>query len=213
MKRVAVVALLLLALAGCAVPGQTLSPGTAYAYDGAEVSNSHIDAIYNAWQQQTKNQFLPNRLQVLTLDAVREPAIALAIEEIPGAEEEFTAERAEQVAKQWFALKQVDAEPSAEVIQSAQGAYAVFVIAYHDADGSLMRRLAEEVQGNVDGSPRSGVFDADAFLNSVYAAMEAAQNEGVDPVVSFIAFHNLNGFVTPATDARVQAPALGATQG
>ena len=82
MKRVAVVALLLLALAGCAVPGQSLSPGTAYAYDGAEVSNAHIDAIYNSWQQLTRNQILPNRLQVLTLDAVREPAIALAIEEV-----------------------------------------------------------------------------------------------------------------------------------
>lgn len=212
MKRVAVMALLLLALAGCAVPGQSLSPGTAYAYGGAEVSNAHIDGVYNSWQQLTKNQILPNRLQVMTLDAVREPAIALAIEEIPGAAEQFTAERAEQVATQWFAFKHVAAEPSPEVIESAQGAYAVFLIAYNDADGSLMRRLADEVAANVEGSPRAGQFDADVFLTSVYKAMEAAQSEGIDPAVSFIAFHNINGFTTPPSDARVKAPVPGAVE-
>jgi len=209
MKRVAVVALLLLAMAGCAVPGQPLSPGTAYAYDGAEVSNAHIDATYESWRTLTKNQILPNRLQVMTLDAVREPAIALATEKIPGSEELFTNARAEQVAQQWFAFKQVGEDPSPEVVESAQGAYAVFVIAYNDADGSLMRELAEEVEAAVEGSPRSGVFIADAFLNSVYAAMEAAQGEGIDPAVSFIAFHNINGFVAPDSPVRFTAPAPG----
>lgn len=211
MKRVAVVALLVLAMTGCAVPGQSLSPGTAYAYDGAEVSNAAIDATYNAWLQETQGAVLPNRLQIMTLDAVREPAIALAIESVDGAEELFTDERAEQVATQWYSFKQIATPPSPEVVRSAQGAYAVFVLAYNDADGSLMRELADEVEAAVEGSPRAGTFDADTFLNSVYAAMEAAQGEGIDPAVSFIAFHNLNGFITPPNPARVKAPAPGET--
>jgi hypothetical protein len=211
MKRVAVVALLVLALAGCAVPGQTLSPGTAYAHDGAEVSNAYIDAIYQAWSIETQGAILPNRRNVMTLDAAREPAVALAIEAVPDSAPTFTQENAESIAKQWYAVKGVTEDPSPAVVESAQGAYAVFVLAYADPTMALVRQLGEELEASIDGSPRAGTFDADAFVASVELAMKNADDEGLQQF-GFAAFYRINGFVVPPSDARVYAPAPGAAQ-
>lgn len=206
MKRVAVVALLALALAGCAVPGQSLNPGTAYAFNGAEVTNSEVDAVYRAWLNDTKGAVLPNRLQVMTLDAVREPAKKIALEMTSDAAQLFTAENARFFAEQMFNVKQVDGEPSPEVIQSLQGAVAVAFIVYSDADGSQLERLADELEASIEGSPRAGDFDRDTFVQSIVSALESASNQGYPTALGYIEFYRLNGFTAPDGGVRVVAP-------
>lgn len=205
MKRVAVVSLVALAMAGCAVPGQSLSPGTAFAYDSVEVSNAQIDAIYQSWLRETEGAIVPNRLQTMTLEAVREPAIAMAIELVPDAAPSFTDEAAVEIAQQWLMLEGISDEPSQEVVDSAQAAFAVYVIAFADPGGSNIRALADEVAANVEGSPRAGVFDADTFVASVNNAVKSADGQALQHF-SYTTFHNINGFVTPPSSVRNHEP-------
>lgn len=207
MKRVAVVALLAVALAGCAVPGQSLSPGTAYAYNGVDVSNAQVDAIYNAWLHDSQGKLTPNRLQVMVLDAAHDPAVAMAKEIAPEVGELFAPENSEFLAKQMLAVKQVDAEPSAEFVRSVQSAVAVWFIAYTDTDGTQVQRLADELEKNIEGSPRAGDFNGDVFISSIARALQSADSQGIPPQLAYTEFFQLNGFVASDGGVRVVAPA------
>jgi len=205
MKRAAVVALLALALAGCMVPGETLPPGAAFSYDGEVTTNAQVDTTYRAWVDDTENKDNPNRRQVMTLEALHEPAIAAAKPFLEDTEITLSEEEAQQLADQWLSFLGLHKTASPEVARTAQTAYAIAIVAYSDTDGSALRELAEEAAASIEGSPRAGVFDADAFIASVYGAAEAAQNQDLQ-MFFYTAFQNINGFVDPPTDLRQLEP-------
>lgn len=209
MKRAAAVALLALALAGCAVPSQDIPPGAAFTYDGKTVTNAEIDAIYQAWVYDTQGKDAPNRRQVLTIEAVREEALAAAQPFIEDGTISLNDAEAVRVAEAWLGFLGLnDAEPSPEMAHAAQGIFALALVAYTDPDGSVIRGIGERVEARVQGSPRSGTFDADVFAQSVLDAMTAAQSQDLQ-AFSFTALQNVNGFVDPVNTIRQkpQAPA------
>lgn len=207
MKRVAVVALLALALAGCSVPGQTLSPGTAYSRNGVEVSNAHIDEIYQAWVTSSNYQLNPNRLQIMVMDALRDPAIDIVVELEPEAEVLFTDENATFFAKQLLAVKGVEGEPDPLMVESVKSAMAVSLIVYTDPDGTYIQRLAEDLEASVEGSPRAGSFDAELFYSSLSKAMQAVETQRLPLELAYVEFYRLDGFVSyDGGGLRVVAP-------
>jgi hypothetical protein len=207
MKRVVAVALLALATAGCSVPGQQIAPGVAFTYDGQAVTNAEIDAIYQAWVYDTQGKDAPNRRQVLTIEAVREEAIAAAQPLIEDGTITLNDAEAVRVAEAWLGFLGInDTEPSPEMAHAAQGVFALALVAYTDPDGSVIQGIGDRVEAKLQGSPRAGTFDADVFVQSVIDAMTAAQNQDLQQF-AFTALQNVNGFVDPATQIRQKPPA------
>lgn len=207
MKRAAAAALVALALAGCSVPSSDLDPGAAFTYDGETVTNAEIDAIYQAWVYDTQGKDAPNRRQVLTIEAVREEAIAAAQPFIEDGSIKLNDAEAKRVAEAWLGFLGLnEAEPSPEMAHAAQAIFALALVAYTDADGTAIRGIGDRVEAKVQGSPRSGTFDSDVFVQSVLDAMTAAQSQDLQ-AFSFTALQNVNGFVDPTTTTRQKPPA------
>ena len=205
MKRLAAVALLALATAGCAVPGQELDPGVAFSYDHNVVTQSQVDTIYQAWVNDTEGKDAANRRQVMTLEAIHDSVVATATPILKENGLDLNPETLLSLSEQWLRLKGLSGEPSAEVQRQMESAYALFVIAATSTDGSEVEKIADAAEAGVIGSPRAGTFDAETFIASVFAAFTSAQNQDLQQF-AYTEFQSVNGFIEPPTTVRVKVP-------
>lgn len=188
-SRIAVAALGVLALAGCAVPGQDASAGTASEYQGTTVTNAQVDATFAAWVQGTNGALVASRSEVMTMELLHDDLLA-ACEEIGTP---IHTSEAEMTAQQWFTSLGVATAPSADFVHSfeSQLALAVLVLTGHK---DLLDGIITDAAAHAKVSPRAGQIDVDGFRASVDAAAAASTKQ--DP---FGQFQHVNAFSSAHT--------------
>jgi len=183
-------ALVTLALTACAPPGQPGDPGVAATYEGAEVTNVQIDAIQQAWLDDTKGQDVANRRQVLTIELLRDDLLA-ECEELGYPVPMSTAET---YADQWIQFKGQSGEASDELILATQGILALYIVAFSDPTLASLTEISDKVSESVVASPRSGTYSTDALVQDVQAAMQSADDKGLGSQFSYTEFQNVAAF-------------------
>lgn len=178
-----------LVLTACAPPGQPGDPGVAATYDGYTITNARIDAVYQAWLDDTQGKDVANRRQVLTIELLR-PALLKASTALG-----TTVHRAqaEAFAKAWIRFKGLKGDPSPAMVDAVQGIIALTVVAYQDPDHAILRKLSDDAAKSAIISPREGVYSTDAFLTTVDAALASAQNQSLGQF-SFTELQNVSAF-------------------
>lgn len=183
-------AAVMLTLTACAPPGQDGDPGVAATYDGTVITNAQLDATYQAWVEETKNQDTANRRQVLTIELLREPLLEAAKDQgYP-----ITKATAKTFADQWLTMKGQTAQASEELVLATQGVIALMVVAYNDPTFGELRAISDKVAAEASVSPRSGEYSTDALIASVQAAMKSAEDQQLGQF-SYTAFQNVSAFV------------------
>jgi hypothetical protein len=177
-----------LSLAACAPPGQEGQPGVAAVYNGHTFTSGDLDAVQEVWITGTDGNDVPRRDQILTLELIRESAIA-AVRERGYA---LTDQEMAGYAERWLQFERVDADPTPELIDAVRGVYAVAALVALDPDLQVLYGIALDVEEKVLLSPRSGRFSADTFMQSVEAAREAAVSRELGAFF-FVEFQHVNG--------------------
>ena len=185
-------ALLTVTLTACAPPGQEGDPGVAVDYAGSAITNSQVDAVYQAWLDDTLGQDVANRRQVLTIELLRPDLLAKCAElGYP-----VTRQVAEDYAEQWLQqFKGLDTEPSDEVIEATQGILALYIVASIDPSLESLRAISDVVAEQSVSSPRSGAYSTDALLASVQAAAQTADQQQLGTQFSATAYQNVSAFI------------------
>lgn len=177
-----------LSLAACAPPGQEGDPGVAAVYNGTTFTNNDLDEVHQAWLDGTEGADVPRREQILTVELVREHALA-AVSELGYT---VTEQEATGHAVRWLEYHRVDAEPTPELVSAVQGVYAVAALVAIDPELQVLYGIALDVEESVLLSPRAGTFSADAFMASVEEARSAAISQDLGNYF-FIEFQHVNG--------------------
>jgi hypothetical protein len=187
-SRLFVAAAGVIALAGCAVPGQGAPAGTAAEYGDTVVTNAQVDETFSAWVKDTNGALVANRDEVLTLELLHDDLLAAC-------DERGTPIRtsdAERLAKSWFEGLGVTAEPSEEFVHSLEAQFALTVLALDGGDDAI-NDIIESVKDGAIVSPRAGEVDVEAFLASVDNARATAEQEQLG-AQSYIPFQHVNAF-------------------
>jgi hypothetical protein len=183
-------ALVTLALAACAPPGQPGLPGVAAEYEGTDITNAHVDEVYQAWLDDTQGKDVANRRQVLTIELLRPDLLAKSKElGYP-----ITWSLAKTYADQWITFKGVQGTASDDMIAATQGILALYVLASLDPTLASIKELSDNVAKTAVVSPRSGVYSTDALLSSVQNAMQSAQDQQLGSQFSYTEFQNVSAF-------------------
>lgn len=178
-----------LVLTACAPPGQPGDPGVSATYDGYTITNARVDAVYQAWLDDTQGKDVANRRQVLTIEMLR-PALLKAAAGLG-----TTVHRSDAVtyARAWIQFKGLKGEPTAPMVDAVQGILALTIVAYQDPNLTILRKLSDDAAKKAIVSPRVGVYSTDAFLKTVEGAISSAQNQSLGQF-SFTEMQNVSAF-------------------
>lgn len=183
-------ALITLALTACAPPGQPANPGVAASYEGNDITNVHIDDVFQAWLDDTKGQDVANRRQILTIELLRDDLLAKCKElgyPVPWS-------TAKQYADQWITFKGQQGTASDDMIAATQGILALWIVAYTDPTFKNLTEISDHVGKTAVVSPRSGEYSTGALLASVQAAMQSAEDKQLGGQFSYTEFQNVSAF-------------------
>jgi len=184
------------ALTACAPPGQPGNPGVAASYEGNDITNVHIDDVYQAWADDTNYQDVANRRQVLTIELLRDDLLAKCKE--LGYPVAWST--AEQYANQWITFKGQQGTASEDTIAATQGILALYIVASIDPSLDSLKEISDKVAANAIVSPRSGEYSTDALLDSVFAAAQSAEDQQLGSQFSPTAFQNVSAFTDEDRD-------------
>jgi len=187
-SRLVVAACAVLALAGCAVPGQPVAPGIASEYMGETVSNAQVDATFSAWVQESNGALVASRSEVATMELLHDALLAACVE----AGTPIHRGDAARLAQDWFTALGVTTAPSEDFVYSFESQFAVAVLSISGEDAALSD-IINSVAKDAKVSPRSGVIDVDAFLASVADAKAAATQQQLG-AQSYIPFQHVDAF-------------------
>lgn len=187
-SRLAVAALGALALAGCAVPGQPASAGTASVYDGTTVTNAQVDATFSAWVEDTRGMRVSTRDEVLTMELLHDDLVAAST----ASGRPFHTSDAARLATAWLQSMGITEEPSPELVRSFEAQFALAMLALDGSDDDLVR-IINSVKDSAVISPRSGEIDVEAFLASVDDARTTADQRQLG-AQAFIPFQHVSAF-------------------
>lgn len=187
-SRLAVAALGVLALAGCAVPGQAAAAGVAAEFDGTTVTNEQVDAIFSAWVQGTDGALIASRSEVLTMEMLHDPLLAACAE----AGTPIYTSDARRLAEDWFTSEGITTPPSDAFVHSFESQFALAVLALSGGDAALLD-IINSAAADATVSPRVGDVDVDAFLSSIINAASEAQQQNLG-ARSYIPFQHVNAF-------------------
>lgn len=202
MKRVALAALLVLGLAGCAIPGQELDPGTAMIVEGREVTFDQIDATYDSWLQSTQGKVKVTRRQVATIEAIREPVLAAAQPTLDQLNFELTDSFVRDRAREWYSLQGIpNAEISDHVLEAVRVVLALNIVVQNDPDGMTTVGVIQQVESSIVASPRLGEFDLQRFFDSLIQALQKADRDQLGQF-SYTTLVSVDGFVDTPSDVR-----------
>jgi hypothetical protein len=165
-------------------------------YEGTDVTNVQVDAIYQAWLDGTQGQDVANRRQILTIEVLRDDLLAKS-EELGYPVAWSTAET---YANQWIQFKGQQGEAADEMISATQGILALYIIAYSDPTLETLRALSDTAALSIIASPRSGAYSTDALLNSVQAAIQSAEDKQLGSQFSYTEFQNVSAFTDAEND-------------
>ncbi|WP_156160810.1 hypothetical protein [Demequina maris] len=189
-RRLAVLAASSLLLAGCAVPGQPAAPGVALEHGDETVTTADLDALAAAWEDDSDGAIQPNRQALATSTLLGPDLIQLAADNDAVINEGV----ARTFATAWLEFAGVaDPEPSDAVVASVENVLALYVAAYADTNGTLLRDAVDALPEDVAISPRLGELSADALVASAQAAVGNAEVQGLGNY-SFTAFLDVSGF-------------------
>ncbi|WP_430867598.1 hypothetical protein [Demequina aurantiaca] len=187
-SRLAVAAVAAIALAGCAVPGQGASPGTASEFQGVTVTNEQVDATFAAWAVDTDGALVASRDEIMTMELLHDDLLAACAERGTPI---HTAD-AKRLAESWFMAMGIAAEPSDAFVHSFESQFAIAVLAIDGGDETLLA-IIEDAAANANVSPRSGEIDVDTFLASIEEAKATATQQQLG-ANSYIPFQHVNAF-------------------
>jgi hypothetical protein len=183
-------AIVTLALTACAPPGQPGAPGVAATYEGVEITNVQIDAIQQAWVDDTQGQDVAERRQILTIELLHDDLLAKAAElGYPVA-----LSTAKTYADQWIIFEGQEGEASEETVHATQGILALYIVALTDPTLATLTEISDKVAGEVVASPRSGTYSTETLLNDVKTAMQTAEEKGLGSQYSYTEFQNVAAF-------------------
>ena len=200
-RRIALCAAALLALTGCASTGADGNAGEMVRYGEHTLSSGDIEAVFNMWVDETEGTDVANRLQIATLEILRDDLLAKA-EEV-GAP--VIRADAQTYAQLWLDFKGIQGTPSEEMVDAVEPVLALAALAYQPNGFELLRDLALNAEGKIVANPRIGRFDTGVFLENVNQAVTSADRQMLQGF-SFTAFQNVVGFAeadTPWTSRSV----------
>lgn len=196
-------ALVTLALTACAPPGQPGEPGVAATYEGTDITNVAVDAIQQAWLDDTKGQDVANRRQILTIELLRDDLLAKC-EELGYPVAMSTAET---YADQWIMFKGQQGEASDETILATQGILALYIVAFSDPTLATLAEISDKAEAGVVASPRSGTYSTEALLGDVKTAMQNAEDKNLGSQFSYTEFQNVAAFTVSDREWIDETPA------
>lgn len=166
----AAVLTMVLAAAGCAVPGQGALPGTAAETADGSISNAEVAAVIQAWVDATDGAVTPTRGEVVTSlilgDAVLD---VLDREGLVLSEQQYAA-----LTEQWLSLYGSEDEPSEALLESAQTTMAITLLAETDPELGLLEEAAQAAADGLVVGPRLGEFSVDNVVSSATEAQDLA---------------------------------------
>ena len=206
MKRLAVAAMAVIALAGCTVPSQSLAPGVALVHDGVVVTNADVDAMVSALRFGDNAQQLANRSQLLTLEVMHDAVVA-KVAELSDGQMIINTALATVYADKWLAL-QGDTEPATpELVRVFETVIAISLINGVDVDGSILRDLGEQVRAQLTPGVRTREFSTQALMDSLATATNDAYRitqTGTDAEaeLAWVTYAHVDAFVAPESGIR-----------
>jgi len=206
MKRLAVAAMAVIALAGCTVPSQSLAPGVALVHDGVVVTNADVDAMVSALRFGDNAQQLANRSQLLTLEVMHDAVVA-KVAELSDGQMIINTALGTVYADKWLAL-QGDTEPATpELVRVFETIIAISLINGVDVDGSILRDLGEQVRAQLTPGVRTREFSTQALMDSLATATNDAYRitqTGTDAEaeLAWVTYAHVDAFVAPESGIR-----------
>ncbi|WP_062379763.1 hypothetical protein [Demequina pelophila] len=189
LRRVVALAAGSLFLASCAVPGQG-APGSLASWDGQTVTSSQVDAITQAWDDETDGAQIVTRRVALTYELLGDAFIDAAAE----AGTPVREGDARSLAQMWLTAAGIEnPEPGPEVVASTHAIAALYALTTVPDGRALIEEAAAALEEDGTFSPRVGEFTTEQLITSITQAYTIADSLGLGDQ-SFIAFSRVSGF-------------------
>lgn len=183
------------ALAGCTVPGQPAPAGAAAAYENTTISNERVGALSAAWSDEANQP--TTRRSVVTVELLREPLL----EQMAQLDLQYHRSMAERQAATLLQMQGLQPDPSEELVDAVEGAFALAVFALAPELQETLREVVEQVEAEAATSPRTGNFSADLFMQSLDPARtQAADLSSQGMPTWFVAFRSVSGFTIAGSE-------------
>ena len=189
MKRIAAVAILVLALSGCAVTGQGAQPGTAAVFDGNTVTDAEVAAWSTALNGLSYSAYPGQVLTLLLLQPTIDEAAA----------DGGILVTDEQVAKEaqfWAAYNQGDIPPvSEDMIALVRTVRSLAQLVYTEEGSAALLEAFAAMETGVEASPQYGDFSSDSLIQSIVTQAQAQEDSSAElGDVSYLVFKGINAF-------------------
>lgn len=166
----AAVLTMVLAAAGCAVPGQSALPGTAAQTADGSISNAEVAEAVQAWVDATDGAVSPTRGEVVTSMILRDSVLEILDREgLVLSQQQYAA-----LTEQWLSLYGTEEAPSEALLETAQTTMAITLLAETDPELGLLEEAAQAASDGVVSSPRLGEFSVDNVVSSATEAQSLA---------------------------------------
>lgn len=191
LRSLPLIAVALLALAGCAVPGKG-EPGVVAVYHDREITDADITAIRLGMNELCSG---PNSGEDLTLLLLGPEVVALAEDLGYGMTDEQLATQAEiwvSYENDPLCLNTELTTGALEVVRVVQ----YVAILMHEVDGTLaLIELVTDIDENATVSPRYGDFTLESFIDTIRVIeQDISDNTLVYGPAQFVAWKEINGF-------------------